>query len=69
MATAALRLLGIAVPCRDDESSARFPITLTPSWPRSVAAIHVFLAAAKGVDGRHKAGHDENAIQRNREML
>jgi hypothetical protein len=31
-------------------------------------AIHVFVAAAKGVDCRHKAGHDENAIQRNREM-
>jgi hypothetical protein len=24
-----------------------------------VTAIHVFLAAQRGVDGRHKAGHDE----------
>jgi hypothetical protein len=29
------------------------------SWPSFVPAIHVFLACGKGVDARHKAGHDE----------
>src|SRR5258708_3875386 len=36
-----------------------------PSWPGFVSAIHVFLADAKDVDVRHKAGHDEAVSYKN----
>jgi len=48
--------LDIAQPCENVNCLSSASST---SWPAFVPAIHVFLAAKQGVDGRNKSGHDD----------